>query len=118
MAALLSSPKINRPHSLQIQAELLLTARYIASHANRYAIRSEQFIHREYEHLYPIVLKKCPSNLLKNYAWLSQTEFHEIIMWGRKRFNTEKKCYIEHLDARKEEAKDLIKILSKKIQPE
>jgi hypothetical protein len=42
--------------------------------------------------------------LARNYSWLSQTDFHEIILWGRRRFNTEKKLYVEHLDERRSTA--------------
>jgi len=117
IAVLLSSCVARRQQSAELNEVLLSqTARHVAAHANKYAVRCEQFIQQEHELLYPPGLKKCPANLARNYSWLSQTEFHEIILWGRRRFNTEKKLYIEHLDERTAEVNGLIKILSNKIQ--
>lgn len=96
---------------------LSTNTRYHCNNANKYASRCEMFLQNEYTNLFPMNSneKKCSRKLCRNYNYVSQTEFHQIVMWGRENLNL--KGNASGLGERIKEINGLIKILSVKIQP-
>lgn len=95
---------------------LTVNARYLCQNSNKYACRCEAFIQNEHDLLFPKTDKKCVRSLMATYSHLTQTEFHEILMWGRSLFNTMTQSGVCHLSERIVEIDALIKILSNKIE--
>lgn len=99
--------------------ELFLSTclRFYCSNANKYASRCELFLQNEYTGLFPkhSSAQKCLKKLCRNYNYVSQTEFHQIVMWGRENLNLKRDS--SGLGERINENNGLLRILSCKIQP-
>ena len=89
---------------------VLINSRYFASNANKYAQKCELFIQNEHNKLFKVQSNPNCLNLARNLSYISQTEFHQIIMWGEE---------VNEIDNNKNfnDINQLIQILSFKIQP-
>ena len=103
-----------------------LNARFYLKNSTRYALRCESFMQSEYANVFVHLLQQpplkknqpCHLNLSSKLVYLSQTEFHQIVLWSSE-FSKEANVSspLAHLNARIVQIDELLSILSLKIQP-
>ena len=104
-----------------IELYLTLNARFYAKNSTKYAMRCETFLQNEYSKLFPPQQQQCHLNLANKLIFLSQTEFHQIVLWSCEFKETQTKSSLSsplaHFDTGINQINELLGILSLKIQP-
>jgi len=123
-----SSLIYNDFNSYTNSTELYLTvnARYFAKNSTKYAMRCELFLQNEYAKLFvqraaAAVAERaaCHLNLANKLVYLSQTEFHQIVLWSCEfRTTSDTGAPLAHFDAKINQINELLCLLSLKIQPQ
>lgn len=106
-----------------IELYLTLNARFYAKNSTKYAMRCETFLQNEYSKLFPTQQQQCHLNLANKLIYLSQTEFHQIVLWSCefKELQQTKSLLsssspLAHFDTGINQINELLGILSLKIQ--
>ena len=103
---------------------LSLNARYYLKNSTKYALRCEMFIQNEYGNIFPdlqnpALNKICHLNLSRKFVYLSQTEFHQIVLWSSEyKIKNTKSSTLANLSSRINQIDEVLSILSFKIQPQ
>ena len=107
-------------YSNSIELHLTLNARFYARNASKYAMRCEMFSQNEYSKIFPQQQQKqCHLNLANKLVYLSQTEFHQTVLWSSEFKATNKSLSpLAHFDDCINQINELLNILSLKIQPQ
>ena len=103
---------------------LSLNARFYMQNATKYALRSEMFSQNEYNSIFVQATagsssKQCHLGLFSKLVYLSQTEFHQIVLWSAEfsLTNANTTAFVS-LNARISQIDEVLSILSLKIQPQ